>query len=181
MQDDKPSKLVCAKPIPNQSQHCLLDIQWARSSKKVQIDRYELESWPPDTQGNLLNQTNTSESTQSDTVGARKQEQKEKPQLSPAETLLKSFTGQNGNQDVEIFKNHCTELRNEVFSHYYGKLMGKLDATGERASEEVRKELRGQSKDVQSIVGETKEVPVLAGSEDLALEREDQLQAIHIQ
>ncbi|KAA6367317.1 MAG: hypothetical protein EZS28_037157, partial [Streblomastix strix] len=40
---------------------------------------------------------------------------------------------------------------------------------------------RGQSKDVQSIVGETKEAPVLAGSEDLALEREDQLQAIHIQ
>ncbi|KAA6371608.1 MAG: hypothetical protein EZS28_032863, partial [Streblomastix strix] len=136
---------------------------------------------PSDSQGNLLNQRNTSESTQNNTVGSRKKEQKVNPQLSPDDAWLKSFTVQNGNPDVEEFKDHCIELRNEVISHYYGKPMGKLDATGERASEEVRKELRGQSKDVQSIVGETKQVPILAGSDDLALEREDQLQAIRIQ
>ncbi|KAA6367461.1 MAG: hypothetical protein EZS28_037013, partial [Streblomastix strix] len=112
---------------------------------------------PPDTQGNFLNQTNTRESTQSDTVGARKKEQKEKPQLSPADAWLKSFTGQNGKPDKEKFKDHYTELRNEVFSHCYGKPMRKSDATGERASDEVGRELCGQSKDVQSIVGETKE------------------------
>ncbi|KAA6318191.1 MAG: hypothetical protein EZS28_054978, partial [Streblomastix strix] len=66
-----------------------------------------------------------------------------------------------------------------VLSKYYGADFQKMDQTGERASEEMRNEIRRREPSIRPFIHEDKQAPTMAGDKDIQSERETQVFEIH--
>ncbi|KAA6368804.1 MAG: hypothetical protein EZS28_035671 [Streblomastix strix] len=71
------------------------------------------------------------------------------------------------------------ELQKEVLEGYYGTKLENLDQTGERASHEVRSDIKRREMTINQWMRDGRDAAILAGAQDLLDEREIQRFAIH--
>ncbi|KAA6376490.1 MAG: hypothetical protein EZS28_027982, partial [Streblomastix strix] len=71
------------------------------------------------------------------------------------------------------------KLQKEVLEGYYGTKLENLDMTGERASLEVRSDIKRREMTIRQWMRDEKDTAILAGAQNLPDERETQRFAIH--
>ncbi|KAA6387218.1 MAG: hypothetical protein EZS28_017253 [Streblomastix strix] len=154
---------------------------WVRSCKKICMSTQESR---PDKVINLEGMSNSQMNEGADgsqflMEGRRLYEDSCKQSSNIVFEWLQSFRANDmAIQLLEKVK-RMNELQKEVLEGYQGTKLENLDTTGERASLEVRSDIKRREMAIRQRVSDEKDAAILAGAQDLRDERETQRFAIH--